>query len=94
MNHFTKLKEPTNVLKKMIFDIYNETNSLESAADFMFIFFSMFAENGLNIRNSCIHGQSYNKNQNEINLAFKVTLFCIHLIEYRLKMIQKNISSK
>lgn len=94
LNHFTKLKEPTNVLKKMIFDIYNETNSLESAADFMFIFFSMFAENGLNIRNSCIHGQSYNKNQNEINLAFKVTLFCIHLIEYRLKMIQKNISSK
>lgn len=91
LKHHTKLKEPTSILKKIIFDIYNETQSLEQAADFIFIFFTMFAENGLNIRNSCIHGLSYNIKQNEIAYALKITLFCLNLIEYRFNIIRKNI---
>lgn len=92
LKHFRKLKEPTNILKRIISIIYDETQSLEQAADFIFIFFCMFAENGLSIRNNCIHGVAYNKNQNEINLAFKITLFCLNLIEYRLDVIKNNIS--
>ena len=90
INHYNKLKDPTTVLKKIIKIIFDETQSLEQGADFIFIFFTMFAENGINIRNSCIHGVAYNKNKHEIAFAFKVTLFCLHLIEYRLNKIQEN----
>ena len=83
IDHFNKLKEPTSILKRIITDIYKETDSLELSADFMFVFFTMFAENGLSIRNNCVHGVSYNKKTNEIKFAFKITLFCLHLLDYR-----------
>ena len=84
---FNKHKEPTSVLKRIITEIYDETESLEQVADFLFVFFTMFAENGLNIRNNCVHGVSYNKDPGKINYAFKLTLFCLHLLDYRYKRI-------
>ena len=54
----------------------------------------MFAENGINIRNNCVHGVSFNKDKNEIDLAFKITLFCLHLIEYRFSIIKSNLTNE
>ena len=94
IKHYNKLKDPTTVIKKIVKMVYEETQSLEQVADFIFIFFTMFAENGINIRNNCVHGVSFNKDKNEIDLAFKITLFCLHLIEYRFSIIKSNLTNE
>lgn len=49
----------------------------------------MYGENGLNIRNECIHGKNYIKS-NEIDFAFKITLLCLHMIDNRFNMLRRN----
>ena len=51
----------------------------------------MFGENGLNIRNDCIHGNDY-LHDNRLSFAFKVTLISLYIIGWRIDMIEKNIS--
>ena len=82
---YSRFKEPTSILKKIIMDVFNETGSLDQVADYLFVFFTMYAENGLSIRNECIHGVSYNTNPYEIDFAFKLTLFCLHLLNNRFR---------
>lgn len=94
VNKYHKLKEPSSVLIKIINFIHSETKDIMDSIDFIFIFFTLFAENGLNIRNDCIHGNHYNTNLHEINYAFKITLFCLHLLENRFTMIRNALSSK
>ena len=84
-----KLKSPTSILTEIIKNIYEMTGSLINAADFFFIHFCMYGENGLNIRNECVHGKNYLKS-NEITIAFKITLLCIHMIDNRFKMFSKD----
>lgn len=91
IDKYYKLKEPSTVLRKIIDFLYNETEDLLYAGDFFFIHFTLFAENGLNIRNECIHGNGYNTSNENILYAFKITLFCLHLLEYRTKLIQNNV---
>lgn len=85
---YSKLKEPSPILSKIIKLCYDETGKLSYAGDFLFIHFSMFAENGLNIRNECVHGNNYSTKDSNINFAFKITLFCLHLLDYRLELIR------
>ena len=87
VDKYYKLKEPYSVLYKIIDFIYSETNQLIYAADFIFIHFALFAENGLNIRNECIHGNGFNVSDDEIKHAFKITLFCLNLLDYRKELI-------
>ena len=84
-----RLKEPSSILTTLIKFIYDETNELVHAADFFFIHFCMYGENGLNIRNDCIHGNGF-ESPEQINFAYKVTLICLYLIEYRYKLISEN----
>lgn len=88
--YWDKLKSPTSILTEIIKNIYEMTGSLVNAADFFFIYFCMYGENGLNIRNECVHGKNYIKS-NEITYAFKITLLCIHMIDNRFKMFRKDI---
>lgn len=82
----TKLKEPYSVLSKIISDVYKETNSLAYVSDLVFIHFCMFAENGLNIRNDCVHGNGY-RNKGELLNALKITLICINMLDWRFSRI-------
>lgn len=84
-----KLKSPTSVLTEIITNIYKVTDDLINASDFFFIYFCMYGENGLNIRNECIHGKNYIKS-NEIDFAFKITLLCLHMIDNRFNMLIRN----
>ena len=87
--YWDKLKSPTSILTEIIKNIYEMTGSLINAADFFFIYFCMYGENGLNIRNECVHGKNYLKS-NEITFAFKITLLCIHMIDNRFNMFRKD----
>ncbi|MBQ9849784.1 MAG: hypothetical protein IJO36_03705 [Clostridia bacterium] len=84
---YHKLKEPSSVLNKIIKMIYDETEEISYASDFIFIHFTMFAENGFNIRNECVHGNNYATKDSDIIFAFKVSLFCLHLLDYRLDLM-------
>ena len=46
----------------------------------------MFAENGLNIRNDCVHGNGY-RNKGELLNALKITLICINMLDWRFSRI-------
>lgn len=87
LDKYYKLKEPSTILGKIISFVYNETKELTLCCDFLFVYFSMYGENGLNIRNDCIHGKEYNKSENEIVLAFRITLFCLHILDERYELI-------
>ena len=84
---YYKLKEPSSILFKIIELIYKETEEISYASDFLFIHFAMFAENGLNIRNECVHGHDYATSDSNIIFAFKVALFCLHLLDYRIELM-------
>ncbi len=88
---YYKLKEPSTVLTKMIEFLYDEIGKISYVSDFVFIHFALFAENGLGIRNECIHGNGYNTEEKDIVFAIKVTLFCLHLLEYRMQLIRGNV---
>ena len=88
---YYKLKEPSSVLTKIIQLLYDEIGKISYVSDYIFIHFALFAENGLGIRNECIHGNGYNTEEKDIVFAIKVTLFCLHLLEYRMQLIRGNV---
>ena len=83
---YYKLKEPSSVLNKIIQEINMQTDSLNYCADFWFIYYCLFSENGLNIRNECLHGIRYIKDKSSILFAFKITLFCLYLLDFRINL--------
>lgn len=83
---YYKLKEPSSVLNKIIDEIYQQTDSLDYCADFFFIHYCLFGENGLNIRNECLHGVRYIKDKSSIMFALKITLFCLYLLHFRVNL--------
>ena len=88
---YYKLKEPSSVLTKIIQLLYDEIGKISYVSDYIFIHFALFAENGLGIRNECIHGNGYNTEEKDIVFAIKVTLFCLHLLEYRMQLIRGGV---
>jgi len=84
-----RLKEPYSILNTVLMEAIQLTGSMENASDLFFIHFCMYGENGLNIRNDCIHGNGYNTDS-EILFAFKITLICLYVIGYRYQLIIDN----
>lgn len=80
-------KEPSSVLAKIVKEIYDQTGTLDTAAEFMFIYYCLFSENGMNIRNACVHGFMYTKDKKSIKIALKIVLFCVYLLDYRMKCL-------
>lgn len=85
-----RLKEPDTVLKLIISQIYDMGGDISDAPDLFFIHFCMFGENGLNIRNACIHGNGY-CHGSQISFAFKVTLIALYMIGWRLEVVLGNM---
>lgn len=63
--------------------------SLNIVSDLFFVHFCMFGENGLNIRNECVHGNGY-FTQQQIEFAFKITLICLYMTGLRYKSLISN----
>jgi len=88
-----RLKEPDIVLKLIISQIYEMGGDLTDAPDLFFVHFCMFGENGLNIRNACIHGKEYCHNR-QILFALKVTLISLYMIGWRMQVIEENLNEQ
>lgn len=84
-------KKTAIILKNIISKVYEINDSLEVVADLFFVHFCMYGENGLNIRNDCIHGNHYCK-KTEIFVAFKITLISLYLINTRYELIIKHLN--
>ena len=84
-----RLKEPDVILNMVLKQIQEMGGSFADAPDLFFIHFCMFGENGLNIRNACIHGNDYLSNE-RMQFAFKVTLISLYMIGWRIDMILRN----
>lgn len=84
-----RLKEPDSILNMIISDANRMEIPLSTVADLFFIHFCMYGENGLNIRNDCIHGNGY-WSEEQILFAFKVTLFCLYSIGSRCDAVLEN----
>ena len=86
-----RLKEPDTVLKSIISQVIDSGGSISNTADLYFIHFCMFGENGLNIRNECIHGLNYCQGS-QLLFGFKVTLIALYMIGWRTELVLKNMS--
>ena len=87
-NKFMKYKDPSNLLISIIKKTYKETGGFEGIYDLVFIYFVMYNGHSFNIRNDCIHGRGYDSDA-ELQFAFKATLLCIYMIDYRIMLISE-----
>ncbi len=87
-----RLKEPDSILKSIISIVYEMEGNLEIVSDLFFVHFCMYGENGMNIRNDCIHGNGY-YTKNQILLAFKITLVSLYTLGKRYQLILDNLKS-
>lgn len=77
-----KFKDPSEILKKII---QKKSNIEENHYGFrdcrleLFLYYALYAANGLNIRNQCIHAREYFKGE-ELEFGLGVSLFCLHLL--------------
>lgn len=88
-----RLKEPDSIIKSMISFVYNWKCDLEIVSDLFFVHFCMYGENGMNIRNDCIHGNGY-FTKDQILLAFKITLISLYALGKRYQIILDNLKAK
>lgn len=86
---FMNYRDPSSILREIITEVFNLTDSFENIPDLLFVYHFMYNSNSLNIRNECIHGRDFLSGERLI-LAFKVTMLSIHMIENRIKLIKEN----
>lgn len=90
---FMKYKDPSSILREMLYDVYSEIQSFENMSDLLFVYNFMYNSNSLNIRNECIHGRNYIMESNR-EFAFKTVLLSIYMIIFRIKNIEMNTDRK
>ena len=71
--------------------IFDEQHSFENVPDLVFIYNIMYNGNSYNIRNECIHGRDF-LSGNRLRIAFRATLFAIHMANFRIQTIKENVS--
>lgn len=86
---FMNYRDPSSILREIITEVFNFTDSFENIPDLLFIYHFMYNSNSLNIRNECIHGRDFLSNGRLI-LAFKITLLSILMIDRRINLIKEN----
>lgn len=86
---FMNYRDPSSILREVITEVFNLTDSFENIPDLLFVYHFMYNSNSLNIRNECIHGRDFLSGERLI-LAFKVTMLSIQMIENRIKLIKEN----
>ncbi|MHB1154599.1 MAG: hypothetical protein ACYC00_20010 [Eubacteriales bacterium] len=88
VSDYIRVKEPSSILSEILREVYELAETHEGASDLLFVYYSMFNSNGLNVRNECIHGKNYQK-PDQLNFAFRLTLICLHMILCRLEQLEK-----
>ena len=86
---FMHYRDPSSILREIITEVFNFTDSFENIPDLLFVYHFMYNSNSLNIRNECIHGRDFLSNGRLI-LAFKITLLSILMIDSRINLIKEN----
>lgn len=86
---FMNYRDPSSILREIITEVFNLTDSFENIPDLLFVYHFMYNSNSLNIRNECIHGRDFLSGERLI-LAFKITMLSIQMIENRIKLIKEN----
>lgn len=75
-------RDPSSILEKII---EKKSNIEENHYGFrncrleLFLYYALYATNGLNVRNQCIHAREYFKGE-ELEFGLGVSLFCLHLL--------------
>lgn len=85
---FMKYKDPSSILIVLLKNVYNNFKDFEPVNDIFFVYNVMYNSNSLNIRNEFIHGRKY-INEPKLNIALKLTLMSIYIIEKRIEKIKK-----
>lgn len=89
---FMKYKDPSSILISLLKDVYYKFKDFEPVNDIFFVYNIMYNSNSLNIRNEFIHGRKY-IDESKLNIAFKLTLISIYIIEKRIEKIKKYIEN-
>ncbi|MGN1222850.1 MAG: hypothetical protein ACI4T1_01820 [Christensenellales bacterium] len=89
---FIQSKEPSSILIRLLQQYYNGTHNFVGVSDLLFTYYALYNNNSLNIRNECVHGNSY-QTGDDLLFAFKVTLVCLKMILNRIEKIENQISS-
>lgn len=58
-----------------------------------FVHFCMFGENGMNIRNECVHGLDYCQG-NRVEIGVKATLLSLYMVEWRMQVVLDNMKKE
>jgi hypothetical protein len=90
LGEYHRLKEPDTVLKLIIQYVLDMGGNLEDVSDMYFVHFCMFGENGMNIRNECIHGLDYCQG-NRLEVGFKTTLLSLYMVGWRMQVVLDNM---
>lgn len=88
-----RLKEPDTVLKLIIKYVLDMGGNLEDVSDMYFVHFCMFGENGMNIRNECIHGLDYYQG-NRLEIGFKAALLSLYMVGWRMQVVLDNMKKE
>lgn len=89
-NDFLQAKDPSSILIKLILQYYNDTHDFVGVSDLFFVYYVLYNNNSFNIRNECVHGNSYQSGDNLL-FAFKVTIVCLKLILNRIEAIERHL---
>lgn len=88
-----RLKEPDTVLNLVLSHVMTLGGDITYIPDLYFIHFCMYGENGMNIRNACIHGKDYCYGR-RLQLGFKLTVVCLYMIGFRIDFILSNMKKE
>lgn len=88
-----RLKEPDTVLKLIIQYVLEMGGNLVDVSDMYFVHFCMFGENGMNIRNECIHGLDY-CHGDRLEIGFKTALLSLYMVGWRMQVVLDNMKKE
>ncbi len=89
---FMKYKDPSTLLRIMLKEAYEITDSFERVSDLLFVYNFMYNGTSFNIRNELVHGREYIE-EGGLKFAFKTTLLSIYMIDFRIRCIREQIQA-
>lgn len=89
---FMKYKDPSTLLRIMLKNAYDITDSFEGVSDLLFVYNFMYNGTSFNIRNELVHGREYIEDGG-LKFAFKTTLLSIYMIDFRIRCIREQIET-
>ena len=92
VKEFMKYKDPSTLLRIMLKDAYEITDSFERVSDLLFVYNFMYNGTSFNIRNELVHGREYIE-EGGLKFAFKTTLLSIYMIDFRIRCIHEQLQA-